>query len=70
VSIPTLSTAGPFDDLAQMDIETTTAIDQLAALGVAAGTGTTTFEPSNAVLRWHMALFLTRVMALDGIVPS
>ncbi len=68
--LPTLATAGTFNDLAQMDSETVTAIDQLVALGVAAGTSTTTFEPSNDVLRWQMALFLTRVMALDGIVPS
>ncbi|HUP15217.1 MAG TPA: ice-binding family protein [Acidimicrobiia bacterium] len=70
VPLPTLSTTGAFNDLAQMDPETVTAIDQLFALGVAAGTSTTTFEPSNDVLRWQMALFLTRVMALDGIVPS
>jgi hypothetical protein len=70
VPLPSLSTTGAFNDLAQMDRETVTAIDQLFALGVAAGTSTTTFEPSNDVLRWQMALFLTRVMALDGIVPS
>jgi hypothetical protein len=70
VPLPTLSTTGPFNDLAQMDTETATAIDQLVALGVAVGTSTTTFDPSTAVLRWQMALFLTRVMALDGIVPS
>ena len=70
VPLPTLATPAPFNDLAQMDPETLTAIDQLVALGVAAGTSMTTFEPSNDVLRWQMALFLTRVMALDGVVPS
>jgi hypothetical protein len=70
VPIPTQSTTGPFSDLAQMDTETVTAIDHLVALGVAAGTSTTTFEPSSAVLRWQMALFLTRVLALDGIAPG
>ena len=70
VPLATLSTTGAFDDLGQMDAETVTAIDQLFTLGVAAGTSTTTFEPSHDVLRWQMALFLTRVMALDGVVPS
>jgi type VI secretion system secreted protein VgrG len=70
VPLPTPVTTGTFNDLTQMDPETATAIDQLVALGVAAGTSTTTFEPSNDVLRWQMALFLTRVMALDAIVPS
>ena len=70
VPVPNLTTTGTFSDLTQMDTETVTAIDQLVALGVAAGTSTTTFEPSNDVLRWQMALFLTRVMAVDGIVPS
>ena len=59
-----------FTDLSSFDAETTTAIDQLVELGIAAGTSTTTFEPSNDVLRWQMALFLTRVLAVDGIVPS
>jgi hypothetical protein len=53
-----------------MNSETATAIDQLVALGVAAGTSTTTFEPATPVFRWQMALFLTRVLAMDGIVPS
>ena len=70
VPIPTLSATGPFNDLTQLGTETVNAIDQLAALGVAAGTSTTTFDPSTAVLRWQMALFLTRVLALDGVVPS
>jgi len=70
VPLPALSTTGAFNDLAQMHPETVTAIDQLVALGVAAGTSTTTLEPSNDVLRWQMALFLTRVLAVDGIVPS
>jgi hypothetical protein len=59
-----------FTDLASFDAETTTAVDHLVELGIAAGTSTTTFEPSNDVLRWQMALFLTRVLAVDGIVPS
>jgi hypothetical protein len=70
VPLPTLSAKGVFNDLAQMNSETATAIDQLVALGVAAGTSTTTIEPATPVLRWQMALFLTRVLALDGIVPS
>ena len=70
VPLPTLSAKGVFNDLAQMNSETATAIDQLVALGVAAGTSTTTFEPATPVFRWQMALFLTRVLAMDGIVPS
>ena len=59
-----------FTDLSSFNSETTTAVDQLVELGIAAGTSATTFEPSNDVLRWQMALFLTRVLAVDGIVPS
>jgi hypothetical protein len=70
VPLPTVATTGAFNDLAHLDPETVTAVDQLFDLGVAAGTSTTTFAPSNDVLRWQMALFLTRVMAVDGIVPS
>jgi hypothetical protein len=58
-----------FMDLSAFNSETRDAIDQLVELGIAAGTSSTTFEPSNDVLRWQMALFLTRVLAVDGSRP-
>jgi hypothetical protein len=70
VTMPDAAEPAGFTDLSSLDAETISAIDFLVELGIAAGTSTTTFEPSNDVLRWQMALFLTRVLAVDGIVPS
>ncbi len=59
-----------FNDLTLQSTEATDAIDQLVTLGIAEGTSATTYGPENSVLRWQMALFLTRVLAVDGIVPN
>ena len=70
VPMPDVPASAGFTDLSSFNAETTTAVDQLVELGIAAGTSTTTFAPADDVLRWQMALFLTRLLAVDGIVPS
>ena len=70
VALPDPPASAGFTDLASLNAQTVVAIDQLVQLGLALGTSTTTFDPLSDVLRWQMALFLTRVLAVDGIVPS
>ena len=70
VALPDPPSSAGFTDLASLNAQTVVAIDQLVQLGLARGTSTTTFDPMSDVLRWQMALFLTRVLAVDGIVPS
>lgn len=57
----------PFGDIAGYSAETQTAIAQLAALGVTSGTGDGEFSPADVVTRWQMALFLTRILEIDGV---
>ncbi len=68
VSIPTATDQG-FGDLAGLSPQAQGAINQLAVLGVAKGTSATTFSPSAETLRWQMALFLTRALAVGGVLP-
>ncbi len=68
VSIPTPSEQG-FGDISSLPPAARNAINQLAALGIAEGTSKTTFSPGTHTLRWHMALFLTRALAVGGVLP-
>ncbi len=68
VALPTASDQG-FEDLDGLSTQARAAIDQLAALGVSEGTSSTTFSPFAETLRWQMALFLTRALAVGGILP-
>ena len=68
VAIPAATDQG-FGDLSGLSTQAQAAIDQLAILGIAEGTSTTTFSPYAQTLRWHMALFLTRTLAVGGILP-
>jgi hypothetical protein len=70
VPVPVNFGAAGFTDMASFDAGTRAAVDQLVEMGIGAGTSATTFEPSSEVLRWQMALFLTRLLAVDGIFPS
>jgi S-layer family protein len=72
VGIPPSESVGSagFTDMGSFNEETRAAVDQLVQYGIAAGTSSSTFEPAGHVLRWQMALFLTRMLARDGIVPS
>lgn len=58
-----------FEDLDGLSVPAQNAIDQLATLGIAEGTSTSTFSPAAETLRWHMALFLTRALAVGGVLP-
>ena len=51
-----------FTDIGDLSENSQTAINQLADLGIARGTSATTFSPSAAVRRDHMALFIARLM--------
>ena len=59
-----------FTDISGLDAATQIAINQSVQLGISDGTSATMFSPLSDTLRWHMALFLTRVLAADGEVPS
>jgi hypothetical protein len=63
-----VSPNGLFSDVGGLTIETQLAINQLAAIGIAKGTRSTTFDPFADVLRWQMALFLTRLLEADGVL--
>jgi hypothetical protein len=70
ITIPDSPASAGFTDLASYNAEVQIAVNRLVELGIAAGTSTTTYEPSSNVLRWQMALFLTRTLAVGGIVPN
>lgn len=56
-----------FEDIGGFPDTTQIAINQLAQLGVTAGTSATTYGPANDVLREQMASFLARLIRLDGV---
>jgi hypothetical protein len=57
-----------FSDIGAYTAEIQAAINFLADGHIALGTGGSLFSGNDPVLRWQMALFLTRVLAADGIV--
>jgi hypothetical protein len=60
-----------FGDIGALSAEIQAAINFLADGHIALGTGGSNFSPNDPVFRWAMALFLTRVLAADGIAqPS
>jgi hypothetical protein len=74
VSFTTTVGHNDFGDIGGLSSETQAAINALADTKVdpeghiVLGTGLSNFSPHDAVFRWSMALFLTRVLAADGIV--
>lgn len=58
-----------FTDITGYPATTQVAINQLAQLGIAKGTSTTTFSPGTNVFRWQMALFLGRQLQAGGASP-
>ena len=56
-----------FADIAELPAEHQTAINQLSRLGVTQGTSPTTFDPGATVTRRQMALFLTRLLTVEGV---
>lgn len=58
-----------FTDIVSYPATTQVAINQLAQLGIAKGTSTTTFSPATNVFRWQMALFLGRQLQAGGASP-
>ena len=47
---------------------TAPAVDCVAYYGITKGTTTTTYSPLDTVTRWQMALFLTRMSSVSGVV--
>ena len=64
-SLPTGSGQG-FTDIASYPAATQVAINQLAQLGIAKGTSSSTYNPAGKVLRLQMALFLSRHLQAGG----
>jgi hypothetical protein len=58
-----------FTDIGAFDSAAETAINQLRQMGIALGTGPTTFDPQSVVVRWQMALFLARAVDVGGAFP-
>lgn len=58
-----------FTDIGGYPATTQVAINQLAQVGIAKGTSTTTFSPGTNVFRWQMALFLGRQLQAGGASP-
>jgi hypothetical protein len=58
-----------FSDIGAYSAEIQAAINFLADGHIALGVGGSVFDGNSPVLRWQMALFLTRVLAADGILP-
>ena len=56
-----------FSDLGTVSAEATMAINQLKQLGITKGTSATTYTPLLDVPRRQMALFITRLLAADGV---
>ncbi|MGI8518443.1 MAG: S-layer homology domain-containing protein [Acidimicrobiia bacterium] len=71
VACPANLPSGGFSDLGGMSPDAVDAIDCVAHYGIAQGTSTTSFSPNNSVMRWQMALFLTRTVTALGVgLPS
>ncbi|HSL24651.1 MAG TPA: S-layer homology domain-containing protein, partial [Acidimicrobiia bacterium] len=70
IPVPTVPPDAGFVDISGLDEPTQTAINQLAAINITKGTSATDFSPDLAVTRWQMAIFLTRVLQVDGVVPT
>ena len=70
ITLPAGSNQG-YTDLGGVPGEAVTAINQLTQLGITRGVGPGRFGPYEAVPRWQMAMFLTRLYAKVGYdLPS
>jgi hypothetical protein len=56
-----------FNDIQSLEPAYQLAINQLRQIGVTKGTSSTTFTPGADVPRWQMALFIVRLLQVDGI---
>ncbi len=56
-----------FTDIGDLSMESQTAVNQLADLGITMGTSATTYSPADSVTRGQMALFISRLM--DKMTP-
>jgi len=70
VALPDPPTDQGFTDISGLTAESQKAINQLTQVGIALGLPSGKYAPAGPTLRWHMALFLTRALAADGVAPS
>lgn len=68
VALPTGAPQG-FTDLAGLTPEAVIAVNQIAQLGIARGTGPAAFSPTAPVTRADMAVFLARTLQAGGARP-
>lgn len=68
IPVPASPADGGFTDLAGVQAEAVTAINQLKALGITTGKTATTFDPLGHVTRWQMAMFVQRLLVKAGVV--
>lgn len=59
-----------FTDIGGLPADVQLAIRQLGQLGITTGVGTGLFAPHQLVSRWQMAVFISRLLSLIGIVSS
>lgn len=59
-----------FTDIVGLSPDRQDAINQLAQLGIAKGTTSTTFSPTQVVTRWQMALFLYRLSIAANVATE
>jgi len=59
-----------FGDIGGTLAEAQTAINALADAHIALGTGASAFSPDLLLVRWQMALFLTRTLAADNVIQT
>jgi hypothetical protein len=70
IPVPTVPPDAGFVDISDLNDPTQVAINALAIIDITKGTSATEFSPNLAVTRWQMAIFLTRVLQVGGIVPT
>ena len=70
ISLPSGANQG-FNDISGLSVQAQTAINQLVQLGVTRGVSSQQFAPFDAMPRWQMALFITRLHSRAGLaLPS
>ena len=67
IVLPSAATQG-FSDTGDLGSAAQLAVNQIAELGITSGTSATTFSPNQRLPRWHMALFMVRLLEKAGVV--
>ncbi len=62
IEVPSTPADAGFTDIGDLSVESQTAINRLADLGITRGTSVTAYSPADSVTRGQMALFIARLM--------